>query len=46
MIETVKLSKHKGIKSLTIYELDHINIICGKNNSGKSSILEAILMDS
>ncbi len=42
MINHLKVTAHKGIKSLNLYDLGKINIICGKNNSGKSSILESI----
>lgn len=42
MIEYIKLKNHKGIDSLELKELGHINVICGKNNSGKTTILEAI----
>ncbi len=45
MIEHLKARGHKGIKELKLLDLGHINIICGKNNSGKSSILEAITND-
>lgn len=42
MINHLKVAAHKGIKSLNLYDLGKINIICGKNNSGKSSILEGL----
>lgn len=42
MINYLKLKNYKGIKEAKLENLGHINIICGKNNSGKSSILEAI----
>ncbi len=41
MIKALKLKGHKGIKELNIIDLEHINVLSGKNNSGKSSILEA-----
>lgn len=44
MIHHLKVASHKGIKSLNLYDLGKINIICGKNNSGKSSILESIAL--
>ncbi|MDD5455189.1 MAG: AAA family ATPase [Candidatus Ratteibacteria bacterium] len=42
MIEVIKLFKYKGITELELKDLQHINVICGQNNSGKSSILESI----
>jgi len=41
-IEDIIINKHKGIESNTLEKLGKINILCGKNNSGKSSILQAI----
>jgi hypothetical protein len=41
-IEALRLSKHRGITSLVLTDLGRINVVCGKNNSGKSSILQAI----
>lgn len=46
MIEYIKAKNHKGIDELKFLNLGHINILCGKNNSGKTSILEAIVNDS
>ena len=43
MITNIKLKKHKGISELSINNLSRVNVICGKNNSGKTSILEAIV---
>jgi AAA15 family ATPase/GTPase len=45
MMDNLKLKNFKGIKDLYLRDLMSINIICGKNNSGKSSILEAISND-
>jgi AAA15 family ATPase/GTPase len=42
MIRYLKAKNHKGISELKLMNLGRINIICGKNNSGKTSILEAI----
>ena len=38
----LKIEKFRGIKNLELNELNDINIILGDNNSGKTSILEAI----
>ncbi|MDD5465021.1 MAG: ATP-binding protein [Candidatus Omnitrophica bacterium] len=42
MVKALKLKGHKGIKEVNIVDLEHINVLSGKNNSGKSSILEAV----
>ncbi len=42
MIKALKLKGHKGIKEVNVVNLEHINVLSGKNNSGKSSILEAV----
>lgn len=34
MINHLKVASYKGVKSLNLYDLGKINIICGKNNSG------------
>lgn len=46
MVKYLKAKNHKGITELKLMNLDQINVICGKNNSGKTSILEAIMMDN
>lgn len=42
MIEFLKLKNFKGINTLMLNDISHINVIAGKNNSGKSSVLECI----
>jgi len=42
VVEHLRLSDYRGISSVTLSDLSRVNIICGKNNSGKSSILGAI----
>jgi len=42
MIETIKVQEHKGVKELILDGLGQINVFAGKNNSGKTSILEAL----
>lgn len=44
MIRYLKAKDHKGIEDVRLLDLDRINIVCGKNNSGKTSILEAITL--
>lgn len=40
--QNLRLQNLKGIKSCELLNLSKINVICGKNNSGKSTILECI----
>jgi ABC-type transport system involved in cytochrome c biogenesis ATPase subunit len=42
-IEHLNIDCFRGIQNLIIENLNHINIIAGDNNSGKTSVLEAIL---
>ena len=41
-IENLQINAYRGIKNLHIDNLGNINIIVGGNNSGKTSVLEAI----
>ena len=43
-IENIDIVHFRGIHSLAIDNLNHINIIAGDNNSGKTSVLEAMLL--
>ena len=38
----IQISKYRGIDNVTLDNLERINVFCGKNNSGKSTILKAI----
>ncbi len=42
MINHIKVSNHKGLVFGELTHLGNLNVICGKNNSGKTTILEAI----
>lgn len=42
MIPNIKISHYRGIKECKLLDLNKVNVICGKNNSGKTSILEGI----
>ncbi len=42
-IENMYIESFRGIHKLNLDNLNHINIIAGDNNSGKTSILESIL---
>jgi len=38
----VRLHAHKGLNGGTLQDLQKINIICGPNNSGKTTVLECL----
>lgn len=42
MLNSLYISNYRNLKELTIDSLDQINLITGKNNTGKSTLLEAI----
>lgn len=43
-IENLHVHAFRGIRNLTTEHLNHINLIVGDNNCGKTSVLEALLM--
>jgi hypothetical protein len=42
MIESLRLGPHKALRSCTLGQVGKVNVICGRNNSGKSTILESL----
>ena len=46
MIKSLKIKNFKNLNGLEIPKLSQINLISGKNNVGKSSLLEAIAIYS
>ncbi|MGJ4748146.1 ATP-dependent nuclease [Leptospira sp. SA-E8] len=42
MINYLKAKNHKGITQILLENIGILNVICGRNNSGKTSILEAL----
>ncbi len=44
MINTLEVSNFKGLKKLIIPKLSRLTLIGGKNNCGKTSVLEAMFM--
>lgn len=44
MIEMLKFENFRGFKKIELSELKPITLISGKNNTGKSSILEGIFL--
>ena len=41
-LQDFHISSYRGIKELSLTGLNHINILTGDNNSGKTTILELI----
>ena len=44
MLKALQIKNFRGFKELRIERLSEINLIAGKNNSGKTSLLEAIFL--
>lgn len=44
MLKNFTIKNYKSIKDLEIKKLNRINLLIGRNNAGKSNILEAILL--
>ncbi|MBW4682465.1 MAG: AAA family ATPase [Microcoleus vaginatus WJT46-NPBG5] len=42
MLKTIKLKNFRGFKSFKLQQLGRVNLLVGTNNSGKTSVLEAI----
>ena len=42
MYQSLQIERSRGLSSLEIDKLSRLNLIVGKNNAGKTSILEAI----
>lgn len=42
MLETLDIDRFRGCEELHIGDLAHVNLIVGRNNSGKTTVLEAI----
>ena len=43
-IQSLRIEQFRGIQQLSIPRLNHINLIAGDNNCGKTSFLEALLL--
>jgi AAA15 family ATPase/GTPase len=43
-LKNFKVTSFRGIKNLEVEDIGNINIIVGDNNSGKTSVLEAIML--
>lgn len=43
-IESLQIQQFRGIQQLFVSHLNHINLVAGDNNCGKTSLLEALLL--
>ena len=44
MLNSIKIQNYRNLKQLSIEKLGHVNLIIGKNNTGKTSLLEALYL--
>ena len=44
MLKSLRISNYRAFGALGVDELSRINLISGRNNSGKTTLLEALLM--
>ena len=44
MLSNLEIKNFKGIKEGTIGDLAQVNVLVGRNNSGKSTVLDALLL--
>lgn len=44
MLNNIKIQNYRNFKSLSIEKLGRVNLIIGRNNTGKTSLLEAIFL--
>ncbi len=44
MLKTLTIDNFRGIKHLTIKDVARVNLVVGGNNSGKTSVLEALVL--
>ena len=42
MFRDIKIDSYRGLREATLEDLDRVNVVIGENNSGKTSVLEAI----
>ena len=41
-LQKIEINQYRGLKNMTLDKLSRINVLIGDNNSGKTSVLEAI----
>jgi|AntAceMinimDraft_5_1070358.scaffolds.fasta_scaffold23186_1 hypothetical protein len=42
MLNNIKIKNYRNLKSLSIEKLGRVNLIIGRNNTGKTSLLEGL----
>jgi energy-coupling factor transporter ATP-binding protein EcfA2 len=41
-VQHLRVGNHRGLNEVELRNLGRLNVVCGRNNSGKSSLLEAV----
>ena len=44
MLERLRVQNYRGLRDLAVDELGRINVVAGRNNAGKTTLLEAIFL--
>ncbi len=44
MLDNIKIQNYRNLKHLNVEKLGHVNLIIGRNNTGKTSLLEALFL--
>ena len=44
MLRSLEIRNYRNLRHLTIEKLGRVNLLIGKNNTGKTSVLEAIYL--
>ena len=44
MFTSLRVSGYRGLKTLEVERLGQVNLVAGRNNSGKTSMLEAVFL--
>lgn len=44
MLNSIKIQNYRNLKSLSIEKLGRVNLVIGRNNTGKTSLLEAVYL--
>ena len=42
MFREIEIKSYRGLRNIKLTDLERINVLIGENNSGKTSVLEAI----
>ena len=44
MLERLRVRNFRGLNDVTVDKLSHINLVTGRNNAGKTTLIEAVLL--